>query len=77
MRIIDRETERIKSFPEVQEEVREKLIADRREAMRKTYEERLSKRFSIEIYAITPEEREKWFRSAERETESATGREIH
>lgn len=76
-RIIERIPERIKSFPEVQEEVREKLIADRREAMRKTYEERLSKRFSIEIYAITPEEREKWFRSAERETESATGREIY
>lgn len=76
VRIIDRVSERTKSFPEVQEEVREKLIADRREAMRKTYEERLSKRFSIEIYAITPEEREKWFRSAERETESATGREI-
>ncbi len=77
VRIIERVPERIKSFPEVQEEVREKLIADRREAMRKTYEERLSKRFSIEIYAITPEEREKWFRSAERETESATGREIY
>lgn len=75
-RIIERVPERVKSFPEVQEEVREKLIADRREAMRKIYEERLSKRFSIEIYAITPEEREKWFRSAERETESATGREI-
>ena len=76
-RVVERVSERIKSFPEVQEEVREKLIADRREAMRKTYEERLSKRFSIEIYAITPEEREKWFRSAERETESATGREIY
>ncbi|MBQ7030174.1 MAG: peptidyl-prolyl cis-trans isomerase [Thermoguttaceae bacterium] len=76
-RIIERVSERTKSFPEVQEEVREKLIADRREAMRKTYEERLSQRFSIEIYAITPEEREKWFRSAERETESATGREVY
>ncbi|MBR4975405.1 MAG: peptidyl-prolyl cis-trans isomerase, partial [Thermoguttaceae bacterium] len=76
-RIIERVPERVKSFTEVQEEVREKLIADRREAMRKIYEERLSKRFSIEIYAITPEEREKWFRSAERETESATGREIY
>lgn len=75
-RIIERVPERVKSFSEVQEEVREKLIADRREAMRKIYEERLSKRFSIEIYAISPEEREKWFRSAERKSESATGREI-
>ncbi len=76
-RVVERVSERVKTFPEVQEEVRQKLIADRREAMRKTYEERLSKRFSIEIYAITPEEREKWFRSAERETESATGRDVY
>ncbi|MDO5307885.1 MAG: peptidylprolyl isomerase [Planctomycetia bacterium] len=74
VRIVARESERIKTFTEVQEEVREKLIADRTEAMKKKYEERLSERFSIEIYALSPEEREQCFHTADREELSASGR---
>jgi len=77
VRIVEREKERTKNFAEVQEEVREKLINDRKEAMEKKYEEKLSERFSIEIYAITPEERERCFRSANRTETSATGRAIY
>ncbi len=77
VRIVEREKERLKNFAEVQEEVREKLINDRKEAMEKKYEERLSERFSIEIYALTPEERERCFRSANRAETSATGRAVY
>lgn len=74
LRVVGREFERTKSFPEVQEQVREELIEERTEAMKKKYEERLSERFKVEIYAITPEERERYFHSAQREETSATGR---
>ncbi len=77
VRVISREKERVKSFSEVQEEVRDKLVEDRTEAMKKKYEERLSARFSVEIYALTKEEREKCFRSANREELSATGRKTY
>ncbi len=74
VRVIDREFQRVKSFMEVQEQVREDLIAARTEAMKKKYEDKLSERFKVEIYTLTPEEREKCFRSAKREETSATGR---
>lgn len=74
LRVVSREREHVKPFSEVQEEVREKLLEDRTEAMKKKYEERLGARFSVEIYALTKEERERCFRSANREELSATGR---
>lgn len=77
IRVIERETERIKPFTEVQETVREDLIEARTEAMKQKYEERLSDRFKVEIYALTPEEREKCFHSANREETSASGRPIY
>ena len=46
-------------------------------AMEKKYEEKLSERFSIEIYAITQEERERCFRTANRTETSATGRAVY
>lgn len=74
VRVISREKEKIKPFFEVQEEVREKLVEAYTEAMKKQYAERLSARFSVEIYALTKEEREQFFRSADRKELSATGR---
>lgn len=74
VRVIDREFQHVKSFQEVQEQVRKDLIEARTEAMKKKYEDRLSERFKVEIYTLTQEEREKCFRSAEREETSATGR---
>ncbi|MBQ9873053.1 MAG: peptidyl-prolyl cis-trans isomerase [Thermoguttaceae bacterium] len=76
VRAIERELKRVKSFSEVQEQAREDLIEDRTEAMKKKYEEKLSERFKVEIYALTPEERERCFRSAKREETSATGRAV-
>ena len=76
IRVISRSPERLKSFSEVQEEVRNKLQSDRSEALKKKYEERLSERFSVEIYALTKEERERFFNSANRDECSATGRTI-
>lgn len=76
IRVISRSPERLKSFSEVQEEVRDKLQSDRSEALKKKYEERLSERFSVEIYALTKEERERFFNSANRDECSATGRTI-
>lgn len=75
IRIVERELKRTKSFKEVQEQVREDLINARTEAMKKKYEEKLSERFKVEIYALTTEEREKYLQSAKREEMSATGRE--
>ena len=74
VRVISREKARIRPFYEVQEEVRKKLVEDRTEAKKKQYEERLSERFSVEIYAVTKEERERRLRSADRRELSATGR---
>ncbi len=74
VRVVEREFKRTKSFSEVQDQVREDLIEARTEAMKKKYEEKLSERFKVEIYAVTPEERERCFRSAQREETSATGR---
>lgn len=76
VRVEERVEARVKSFAEVQEAVREKLIADRKAAMQKMYEEKLSDRFSIEIYAISPEERQEWTRTANRVETSATGRKV-
>ena len=45
-------------------------------SLKKKYEERLSERFSVEIYALTKEERERFFNSANRDECSATGRTI-
>ncbi len=74
VRVIERKEERIKGFYEVQEEARAKLVAARTEAMKKKYEERLTERFSVEIYALTQADRENFFRSAKKEETSATGR---
>lgn len=74
VRVISREKETVRPFSEVQEEVRDDLVDARVEAMKKKYEKRLSERFSVEIYALTKEEREQCFRSAKREGLSATGR---
>lgn len=74
VRVLERELERTKSFSEVQDQVRDNLIEARTEAMKKKYEEKLAERFKVEIYALTPEDREKCFRSAPREATSATGR---
>ncbi|MBP5622689.1 MAG: peptidyl-prolyl cis-trans isomerase, partial [Thermoguttaceae bacterium] len=74
VRVVEREFKRTKSFSEVQDQVRDDLIEARTEAMKKKYEEKLSERFKVEIYAISPEERERCFRSAQREETSATGR---
>ena len=61
-------------FFEVQEEVREKIRAQRKEAYKVKYENLLAERFAVEIYAMTPEERRQQIESASRETESASGR---
>ena len=53
IRVAEREERRIQSFTEVQEEVRKQLVAERTEAMKKKYENRLSSRFSIEIYSLS------------------------
>ena len=73
-RVVERERGRVKSFFEVQEEVREQIVDDRKEAMKKKYEEKLSERFTVEIYALTEEDRERRVRSARRDDLSATGR---
>lgn len=77
LRVVSREKERTRPFYEVQEEVRKKLVEDRTEAKKKQYEERLIERFSVEIYAVTKEERERLFRSADRRELSATGRKAY
>lgn len=77
IRVAQREERRIRSFTEVQEEVRKKLVAERTEAMKKKYEKRLSSRFSIEIYSLTQEERETYLRTVNRDDQSATGRKLY
>ncbi|MCF0234459.1 MAG: peptidyl-prolyl cis-trans isomerase [Thermoguttaceae bacterium] len=74
VRVIERIPAKVKPFSEVQESVREKLIEDRRQAMATLYEEKLSERFSIEIYAIAPDERREWTHTAEASEISASGR---
>ncbi len=74
VRVIERQNERVKSFPEVQEDVRKALVEERKEAMKQKYEERLAERFKVEIYAFTPEERERYFHSTQHEETSASGR---
>ena len=76
-RVVEREVQRVKSFAEVQEKAREDLVEERTEAMKQKYEKKLAERFKVEIYVLTPEERERCFQSARRGETSATGRSVY
>ncbi len=72
--VLQREDETWTPFIKVQEEVKKKLIKDRRSALEKQYEEELSKRFTIELYNIGDVERKRRVESFSNETQSASGR---
>lgn len=76
VRILEREEESWKPFTEVQESVREKLMADRRESLTQQYEEALSKRFTIELYNISNDERRMRREAQSQEDQSVTGRDL-
>lgn len=73
--VLERQVEHVRPFFEVQEEVREKIKEEHKNANKSRYENLLAERFAVEIYAISPEERRRQIEAAQRETESASGRE--
>ena len=71
-----REQKHFTPFVEVQEEIRQAMKDERRASLKTQYEEALAKRFAVEIYRITPEERRRMIETARKEDRSATGREL-
>ncbi|MDO5581168.1 MAG: peptidyl-prolyl cis-trans isomerase [Planctomycetia bacterium] len=74
--VLKREDDYWKPFVEVQEEVRKKLLEDRKDALKLEYERTLSKRFTIELYTVGAEEQQRRFQTYFKQSQSATGREL-
>ena len=62
-------------FIQVQDDVRKKLTEDRKKALTHQYEEKLSRRFTIELYNISDSERKVRLEANLKEMQSVTGRE--
>ncbi|MDO5565090.1 MAG: peptidylprolyl isomerase, partial [Planctomycetia bacterium] len=77
LRVIERENENWKPFIEVQEDVKKRFLADRRATLVTQYEELLSKRFTIELYNISDEDRKTHLEALFKDNRSATGRDVY
>lgn len=77
VRVVERKKEGWLPFIEVQEEVKKRLLADRRATLTIQYEDLLSKRFTIELYNITDEERKTHLEALFKENRSVTGRDVY
>lgn len=72
--VLERQKQHCTPFVEVQEEIAEKLKEERQKTLKSKYEAELAKRFAVQIYKISPEERKSRFESVSGSAISATGR---
>ncbi|MGI5832023.1 MAG: peptidylprolyl isomerase [Thermoguttaceae bacterium] len=75
VRVLERQKERLTPFVEVQEEIAEKIKEERQRSLKAKYEAELAKRFAVQIYKISPEDRKTRFEAISHNAVSATGRE--
>ena len=72
--VLERQRKHFTPFVEVQEEVAQKLKEERKSSLKSKYEADLAKRFAVEIFNVSTEERQSQFQSTPRDSLSATGR---
>ncbi|MDD3586229.1 MAG: peptidyl-prolyl cis-trans isomerase [Thermoguttaceae bacterium] len=77
LRVVERENENWKPFVEVQEDVKKRLLAERRSTLLSQYEDLLSKRFTIELYNISDEDRKAHLEALFKDNRSVTGRDVY
>ena len=72
--VLERQREGWTPFVEVQEEITKRIKDERLRSLKSKFEADLAKRFAVQIYKISPEERKMQFEATSRNAVSATGR---
>ena len=72
--VLERREHGFRPFVDVQEEIVEKIKDDRQKYLKAKYEKELAKRFAVQIYKISSEERRTQMEAMSHEAQSATGR---
>lgn len=72
--VLERQKEGWTPFIEVQEDIAKRIKDERLRSLKSKYEAELAKRFAVQIYKISPEERKMQFESTSRNAVSASGR---